>query len=260
VSGTCCARNEYHSTVRRSPLQAAFKSGQVDIARKLIHAGADIEYLSAKSWSILSYLWDRSRVHYNSDEFLNICSSLAFDAYNVQDPTGWSCVHRAAAYGLARDMEMLIKLGACTTLQTRALGSTPIQMAATFNNVATLEVLTKYDSLHAPDIRGCTPLHLAVINESEDTMRWLLMHGANPHTVSYITAPTFPTGFEHQAFNAGELARSHGKMFLSLYVQALKSAGWNVDYDEEDFFWDANEWDGDDGETLWDGELSKTGI
>jgi ankyrin repeat protein len=195
---------------------------------------------------VIHHLWQHQGVKF-SDEFFHMCSETGFSHPNTQDGSGWTCLHRAAAFGTARDIKALLKLGASMTMYTSQHAWTPIHVAAVMNNLSTLTALSAQVSaytLHSPDAHGWTPLHLAVYREAEDTMRFLLKNGANPHAQSNITATWFPVGLEHQILRPGDLALEYGDLFLGKYADALRDAGWQVTtgFDGDDIYWDSLEY------------------
>jgi len=236
-------------THSRSPLHVSFELNEPEIARRLLCHGADIDYASGRGWNVIHHLWhhtEKSRPEVN-EEFYHLCSAVGFSAHDTHDISGWTYLHRAAAYGTERDVEALIQLGASVITYTSQNAWTPIHVAALKNNVGTLKALSNYVSLgtlHSPDAHGWTPLHMAVEREAEDTMRFLLKNGANPHAQTNITATWFPVGLEHQILCPVDLSLNCGHLFFEKYVEALKDAGWQVttSLDGEDVYWDSQEY------------------
>lgn len=225
-------------------MQVAFATAQPDVARQLIRYGADIEYLSARGWSVISYLWEYGRLCRNNIEFYEMCSAQEFTAFDAQDGAGWTCLHRAAAYGTGADIETLLRLGASTSLCTKGHGWSPIHVAAALDNLSALKALSKRASrgfLHSPDANGWTPLHIAVERGAEQTMRYLLEHGADPHASSNITAMWFPPGLEHNVLTPEDLARDRGSEYLEKYVTALQDANWDIVVHDEEVFWESED-------------------
>jgi len=222
------------------------------MARTLLYHGADIDYISTRGWNTVHHIWHNPCGGARSAELLDISSSANFDTWDVQDGAGWSCLHRAAAYGKAADIRTLIQSGAPTSLHTMKYAWSPLQVAAIMNNVSTLEALLDHwgpQGLHSPDSNGWTPLHLAVERQAKDTMKFLLKRGADPHLQTFDTATRFPEGLENQLFRPVDLARYRGPQSLIEYTLALQDAGWsvvlvgnndNID-DDNDMYWDAEE-------------------
>ena len=224
----------------------AFELNEPDIARRLLYHGADIDYTSARGWNAIHHIWETKIGGRNSQEFYQICSSAGFSSYDAQDEMGWTCLHRAAAFGTPKDIESILRLGASPTLYTHPHGWSPIHVAAVMNNVDTLKALStglSPQTLHAPDAHGWTPLHLAVDREAESTMRFLLLNYADPHAYTYLTAKRFPVGREHEIFCPGDLARENGSLFLQQYADALQESGWKVTTgpDGDDVYWDVDQ-------------------
>jgi hypothetical protein len=233
-------------TPLRSPLHVAFELNEPLLARKLLYHGADINYTSARGFNVIHNLWQHQGAGRNSEEFYSICSANDFNAYDVQDRAGWTCLHRASAFGISNDIESILKRGASLESYTSDHAWTPIHVAAVMNNVDTLEALSDHVSklaLHNPDAHGWTPLHLAVEREAEDTMKFLLKKAANPHAQTSITAKWFPVGLEHEIFSPGDLARNCGDAFLEKYADALRAAGYKIttSLDGDDVYWDLDD-------------------
>jgi ankyrin repeat protein len=216
------------------------------MARQLLRYGADIDYLSARGWSVISYLWEHGNPLPNSSEFFEMCKAQSFDAYNAQDRAGWTCLHRAAAYGTANDIRTLLGLGASMSMCTRGAAWTPIHVAAAMNNDKTLDALAGNATnrvLHSLDANGWTPLHIAVERGAEKTMTYLLMREADPHATSNITANWFPPGLEDKSLTPEDLARDRGMDFLFKYQAALGDADFDITLIDDDIFWEASEVD-----------------
>jgi len=92
--------------------------------------------------------------------------------------------------------------------------------------------------LHSPDANGWTPLHIAVERGAEQTMRYLLERGANPHASSNITAMWFPPGLEHKILTPVDLARDRGSEYLEKYIAALQDTGWDIILLDGEVFWE----------------------
>lgn len=75
-------------TSNRSPLQAAFMRGQLDIARHLLLARADLEYIDSDGFTVLSYLWIVEGPVAHAKKFLELCSTQTFRHVNVTDSRG----------------------------------------------------------------------------------------------------------------------------------------------------------------------------
>jgi len=238
--------NQTCGRMQTSPLHVAFELNEPEIARKLLFHGADIEYTSVRGWSVIHHIWEHVGKGKNSLEFYEICSAEDFSSYDVQDGMGWTCLHRAAAYGTRDDIQSLVRRGASTAIHTTPLKWSPIHVAAVMNNLNTLAALAEHCpglALHSPDAYGWTPLHRAVYREAEDTMAFLLKKGANPHAQTYVSATWFPAGFEHEVLTPGDLAISKGYHFLKKYTIALNNAGWDtmLDLEGDGVYWDASE-------------------
>jgi ankyrin repeat protein len=180
------------SDVGRTPLLiAANYDGSVEIARLMIAKGADV---SAKDKSGTSVLEAAAAV--NNLEFARLLVDKGADP-NTKDEAGFTALGMAAANG-DRSTEMvklLLDHGAAVnavsvdTLETVKNGNirsgrlTPLLMATPQANYETVELLLKAGAkVNAQDIRGMTPLELAVATDHGDPriVRLLLSKGADP--------------------------------------------------------------------------------
>jgi hypothetical protein len=233
----------------RSPLQVAFELKDPELARRLLCYGADCNYIDARGWNVVHHLWKHKDSGHGEahDELYHICAAVGFAAYDAQDTSGWTCLHRAAAYGTPLDIEDLLRLGTSLLVYTTPNAWSPIHVAALTNNVKTLRALSRHvnlSTLHSPDAHGWTPLHIAIEREAEDTMRFLLENGADPHSQTSITATWFPVGLENQILRPTDLALNCCNFFFEIFFEALKDAGWQVttSLDNEDLYWDSQEY------------------
>lgn len=224
----------------------AFELNEVEIARQLIRNGADLEYVSARGWTVIHHIWEHINGGENSLEFYEICFAEGFDSYNVQDGMGWSCLHRASAFGTARDIHFILQGGASLAIYTKNHDWSPMHVATVMNNADTLAALSLHcteKNLHARDAHGWTPLHLAVDREAEETMKFLLERKADPLAQTYLNTTWFPVGLEHQVLRPGDLALNCGDRFFLVYARALREAGWEIttSVDDDDIYWDSTE-------------------
>jgi len=74
---------------------------------------------------------------------MEMLAAQSFSEFHVQDKQGWSCAHRAAAFGTASDIILLSRLQAPLMLQTFKLSWPPIFCAVQFGNVETFQELKR---------------------------------------------------------------------------------------------------------------------
>ena len=172
---------------------------------------------------------------------------MSFTDFDTQDTEGWTCMHRAAAYGCAADIQLLVKLGASTNIQTRKVCWTPIFCAVQFGNVSTFEELRRIhrDFLSLRDVRRWTLLHVAANAKQSTMIAHLIGLGADPHARSLATEFRVPGDLRGKAITPGDIAIARGKKVLAAYLGAFVNCGHDVqicqDSREIDIFWPALE-------------------
>ena len=213
-----------------------------------------MDHVSAKGWTPAFNLFGYESIHHTKGsciEYLQLLSAASFSEFDIQDVDGWSVMHRAAAFGSAEDISALVSVGASVMLPT-SLGWMPIRCAVRFENVDTFLALMKHLNpafINEQDIRGWTLLHEAAEMGSSRMLDLILKHGGDPHVLSFKTGHAVPDGLENKRLTPGDLARNEGEDAYRTYVEALKSAGYDVSVvkeveeecssDAEDIFWSA---------------------
>lgn len=77
------------------------------------------------------------------------------------DKQGWSCLHRAASFGRTPVLKLLLAAGAAVDAAA-ADGRTPLHLAAAAGHVEAVRALVQAGAdPSAPSTAGCTPLHTA---------------------------------------------------------------------------------------------------
>jgi len=229
----------------------SFSFRQVDCARMLISRGADVHHINAKGWtpafSIFGFIPDAHRMPCN--EYLEILSAASFADFDAQDGEGWTCMHRAAAFGNAEDIKLLLKCQASTSSRTIKVSWMPIFCAVQFGNISTFNELRKVqpEYLDLRDIRKWSLLHLAVNAQRLDMLELLISLGADPHVRTLATEFLVPDDLKNQSLTPGDIAGLRGEDVLSRYVGALRRCGHDLEvtrdgvHNESDIFWPSAE-------------------
>jgi ankyrin repeat protein len=222
-----------------------------NIARKLISCGADVHHISARGWTTAISTFCYATVEETSpaQEILEILSASNFTGFDVQDAEGWTCMHRAAAYGNATDIQNLRNVGASLIPRTLKLSWMPIFLAVQFGNISAFNELLKDhpDFLTLRDIRQWSLLHVAVNAKQLDMMILLLELGADPRSSSFPTEFCVPDDLRNISVTPGEIARLRGKDLFDVYIQTLRREGHHIDLVSEngdclpDIFWHAEQ-------------------
>ncbi|KAG4440094.1 hypothetical protein IFR05_004437 [Cadophora sp. M221] len=211
--------NEYCGLMQTNLIQCAFAFSQIEIARILISNGTEIHHINATGWTPAFHIFGTmpNTTLQSSHESLEILSSASFTDFNTQDFEGWTCVHRAAAYGRAEDIRLLLKLNASTTVQTVKVCWTPIFCAVNFGNILTFNELRRIhtDFLTLKDIRRWTLLHVAVNAKRVDMIDHLVALGADPHAGSLTTQFLVPGSLKGRSVTPGDIAILRGDKVLA---------------------------------------------
>ena len=199
----------------RSPLDIAFRLGNADIIRRLLRAGADLDYQNCRTWTALSYLWDPDRpAPPSTGDILGICTAAGFAAWNETDPSGWTPCHRAAAYGTGEDVYSLhYKGGNMRGYTTDDLWG-PLTCAVWKDNRSTFDALVDlFDAAEVRDVRdssGWTLLHLAAENGSRHMIKTLLDLGVDPKALTVAPQHWLPESLVWKKLTAEAIAREFG--------------------------------------------------
>lgn len=177
---------------------------------------------------------------------------LMFD--DIKDSSGFTALHRCAAFGTASDVYKLVELGASPLADSYVTtwGRSPLHVAALQNNVSTLEALADlsindrntHDGaaqqraiLETADINGWTPLHLAIYCKALNTAKWLLGKRVDVHKRTYSTAIWFPKDHTNEAFSVMDLANMAGDKILEEFSSLLVDVGYDIFTDGTDIYW-----------------------
>lgn len=196
-------------------MQLAAQNGFPSICRRLLSHGADADLVNRYGWTLTHYIWSYPDRNTSTEEILQLfdsCSSLTPDDL---DTSGWSPLHRAAAFGNANDVRVLIRLGANPRRQVGLLNWSPLHLATLWRNNAVIEELVKPRCglrINQPDDRGWSPLHIAanIGAKSKKTMRRLLELGADPDQLSKSNTSCVPNALKNMRFTPGMAAKVRG--------------------------------------------------
>jgi len=184
------------SKVGRTPLAiAAAYDGSVEIARLMIEKGADVKTVDESGASVLEIA-----ASVNNLEVARLLAARGADV-NTTDQDGYTPLGDAVSAGdrSAELVRLLLDHGAKVNVSSgdtveivkngkiRIGWMTPLLLAVPQANYEVVEMLVKAGAkVDAKDIRGLTPLALAVATDHADPriVRFLLENGADPKIVS----------------------------------------------------------------------------
>lgn len=218
---------------RRSPLQLAAQRSQLDIARLLLSRGAWGDHTDARGWTTAFYLWSFSHVRMPTQTcFLKLmnmdghCNLGSMACYN------WTALHRAAAFGTAEDVELLIRYGTEPSICTEGLQWSALYYSTLFSNELTLRELTNSSyclDINSSDVRGWTPLHVAAAQGVSAMLTLLLELGANPYQMTKSTSFHVPEALRERVLAPLDVAKESGPEQYNVYIKALCAAGFELD-------------------------------
>lgn len=215
------------------------------IARLLLCNGANVEVFGADGFTAASYLYGPFRPRIAQTEFVEILACNSFSHFNAQDTDGWTVLHRAAAWGTAADVRVLLQMKASTSLRTSRLNWTPLFCAVCYKNMHTLrELWDEGDDAQLKeqqDLRGWNLLHVAAGYANFEAVPFLLERGVDLHKVSKATSRFVPMPLRDKCVTPTEVARSCGEKLYAKWVKALRDAGHEVSLEPAEIDWDSEE-------------------
>ena len=217
----------------RSPLQLAAQHGRLDIARLLLSKGSWGDHTDARRWTAAFYLWSVPHVQMPiQTSFLKVLNMDGRCNLGALGCHRWTALHRAAAFGTAGDVEILIRYGSDPRICTEGLEWSPLYYSTLFSNEPTLRELMS--SSHCPDInssdvRGWTPLHVAAACGVANILSSLLELGADPYRLTKPTSFHVPEALQGKALMPLDIAEEAGQEQHGVYVKALRAAGFEID-------------------------------
>ncbi|VTT63607.1 unnamed protein product [Fusarium fujikuroi] len=227
-----------------SPLEWAFRTRHIEIARFFLTQGASLDYLCYRGWTPAMLLFQKDFPEVPL-EFFELLSCNSFTDMNVQDRYGATVLHRAALWGTEGDTNALLRLGASPLLMDTDVGWTPAFGAASMNNTAVLKRLAEVmppDFVHHIDFRGRTILHIAIESGGLEAIVFALEMGVDPHQPSRILVDGGGASIEITPY---EFANSKGSDIYEVFIRALQMVGHSISTVEEVeggfMFWDTVE-------------------
>lgn len=169
-----------------SPLSHALKSGNIEIVRLLLNAGAKIE---------LNPSWDRESLFFAVNKgYIDIIKLILVEGTDIGILNeGETMLHAAARYGQRDIVECLLDIATKKGIQQSYIDTrnqnydTALHIAASkgCTDIVRLLINTSAD-INVKNGRQETPLHKAVISNKLDTVNLLLQAGANPNCTTAL--------------------------------------------------------------------------
>ena len=202
-----------------TPLFLAVIENRLDVAKRLIDLGADVNAKGASGWTPLHLAGNL-----NSLDMAKLLIDHGADV-NEKMNNGWTLLLWAAALhndlGMLDMAKLLIDHGADVEAKN-SFGSLPLTLAAEDNALDMAKLLIDYGAdVNATDNYGNTPLNIAALHNYPDMAKLLIDHGADVNTkgASGLTPlhPAANRGF----YDMAKLLIDHG---------ADVNANTNIDY------------------------------
>ena len=178
------------SKMSATPLQIAATNGASDVVKFLLERGADATAVDESHETVLI-----DAASANDLASVKLLLRKGVDV-NARDAAGMTALMSAAAEGNAEMVRMLLERGADVNAASKKepgmrvkngpialAGFTALITAAAFGGLETIQVLLDHGAqVNAQDIRGMTPLMLAIATDRPDprVVRLLLAKGADP--------------------------------------------------------------------------------
>ncbi|KAH7129218.1 ankyrin repeat-containing domain protein [Dactylonectria macrodidyma] len=166
----------------RAPIHDVIERNQVEALGELISAGADIDLRDYKGWTPLMLA-----ANFNSVECMQRLLRAGCNV-RLQNEEGGTALHVAAAFGSAEGVSKLLDAGASVSARNLS-GQSPVHELArssqgTSDKLVHLQTALDFD-LEATDIRGRTPVILAIICRNATALRCLVDAGASLLAVTH---------------------------------------------------------------------------
>ena len=167
----------------KTPLYGAIGYGHKDIVELLIAQGADVE--AKNSWGGRPLAW---AVRCWKKDMVELLIAKGADV-NAEGGDGYTALHWAARDGLKEIAELLLANGAVTDTK-EYFGCTALHKAAEHGHKDLIELLLKKGAAVDPlDDFDQTPLHVAAVTSAKDIADILVAHGAdtsNVHIAAFL--------------------------------------------------------------------------
>lgn len=216
----------------RSPLQLAAQRNNLDMIRLLLFKHALAEHTDAQGWTAAFYLWSTITKMPNQSDILKVLSVDGGCEMGAVGQHNWTALHRAAAFGTADDVRVMLQHGADTQVCTDSLAWNPLHYATLYGNESVICELLRPEyrlDVNSPDRRGWTPIHIAASLGMTTTLCVLLKLGANTHGLTKPTSLNVPTIFQGKELTPQEIAAGYGSENLDKYLQALTDSSLEAD-------------------------------
>ncbi|KAF4455941.1 hypothetical protein F53441_1808 [Fusarium austroafricanum] len=159
-----------------TPLIAAAEGGYLDIARRLIERGANIDQVNINNSTALYCCAAQGQA-----EMVKLLIDAGADT-QLAHTSGWLPIHKT--YGSVETLKVFLEAGA--DVNSSCPDGTPLYLAAYYDKLDAVKLILSYNPII--DTRcpqedtwdsGYTPLHLAVCNDSFEMTRLLIEAGAD---------------------------------------------------------------------------------
>lgn len=185
-------------------------------------------------------------------EYLEMLCAKSFSDFDVQDQFGTTALHRAASWGTAEDVRLLLQAGASPSIFDNARGWTAVFDAVSEKNPNTLRELTKHmipGTPSAVDFRGWTLLPIAIETGDLEIMRLVLELGVDPH---YLVKLGTSDNASFDEVTPVEFSQQIGPEVHKTFLTALQLVGFDVSTAPDDQY-DSFDDDGE-GAVFWPAE------
>ncbi|KAF2448525.1 ankyrin [Karstenula rhodostoma CBS 690.94] len=184
---------------RETLVSVAIQSGSTRLIRFLIEAGAPVQsydsLLQWTSWVNSNPLTEDNFSEQHGGDNLTLLESSSAPKESMgkrcisKDVYGWAVLHRAAAWGTADDVNILLRFGTMQSLRSRRLSWTPLICAVAHKNIETLQALCnpriERGICEEQDLRGWDLLHIAVGYVNLEAVPYLLEKGVDPEAQAH---------------------------------------------------------------------------
>ena len=218
--------NTSFGRLETTALSQALRCRQFDITKLLVERGASFSSRNLSGWSPLFYLW-AAEINPSASQYIRLLrarSDFRLLHERVYDSDGWAAIHRAACFGTANDVELLISFGIDPfdrirpqQERTECENWTVLHVAVWYGALGSVKVLASQyvagPGIDVTDDDGCTPLHLAILRQRLEIAATLLRHGADPLRKTTVAWQCEANDTVSRRYNAVMLAAEVGSDF-----------------------------------------------